>query len=126
MGATTTVANQILDKEFRGTDYTPPANRYVSFHTAAPGDTGTNEATGYTRPGNIPFAAAASGEISNTSDFEVTGLAAATYTHFCIQTATTGAAVRWKGTITGGAVASGNVLRIKAGQLKITMDTGNA
>lgn len=37
----TTTSNQILDKEFGATNYTPPANHYLALYSTAPNSDGT-------------------------------------------------------------------------------------
>jgi len=66
--------NKLLDAVFNFTTTgggLPTANPYIALHTAAPGETGANEATGgsYARQ-QADFSAAASGTLSNTGNID--------------------------------------------------------
>jgi hypothetical protein len=74
--------NKLLDAVFNATTTgggLPTANPYIALHTADPGETGTNEATGgsYARQ-QADFAAAASGTLQNNANIDFASMPAVT------------------------------------------------
>jgi hypothetical protein len=74
--------NKLLDAIFNSTTTgggLPTANPYVALHTADPGETGANEATGgsYARQ-QADFAAAASGTLQNNANIDFASMPAVT------------------------------------------------
>ena len=74
--------NKLLDAVFNFTTTgggLPTANPYVALHTAAPGETGTSEATGgsYARQ-QADFAAAAAGTLQNNANIDFASMPAVT------------------------------------------------
>ena len=89
----------------------------VSLHSADPGLNGASEIAGgsYARKA-ITYAAAASGEKSNSAALEWTGMPACTVSHIAIWS---GGAVIWSGPLTASrAVASGDTFRLTAGSVR--------
>lgn len=89
---------------------------WISFHTASPGTTGANEAAGgspaYARKQTTWTAGASDGVVAGS---QVTlDLAAGTYTHFGVWSASSG------GTYTDGGALSENVVLGAQGQAKFT------
>lgn len=84
----------IVDHVFGPTPMTAPPGRYVSLHTASPGNTGANEISGngYARPAVTFGAADTSAQAVNTStaSFGATGSGWAQATHFGVWDSLTG------------------------------------
>lgn len=123
MAFTTTVANNILNKILRNTDFTPASTLYLSLHTADPGDTGTSEVTGgsYGRQ-VVTFNAAASKTTSNTSAVTFTGMPATTVTHIGIWSASTSGTFWWGGSLTASrTTAAGDSFQFAAGDIDPTL-----
>lgn len=123
MPFTIATANKIIDKVLRGTDFTHPANLYVSLHTADPAQTGANEVTGggYARKA-VTFSAGSNKETSNTSDIEFTNMPTTTVTHIGLWSASTGGVYWWGGSLTvAKALTSGDTLKIPVGDLDVTL-----
>jgi len=129
----TAFRNLILDRIFRAASYTP-TTPYASLHTADPGDTGTNEASGgsYARQGVTFGAPAVDGtgySIVNTADITFSP-PAGTYTHLGLWTASTGGTFILRDTLgdvstdadSPATIASGDQLVIPAGSLKVKVD----
>lgn len=81
----------ILDAIFNATAFNLAGNPYISLHTGDPGTTGANEVAGgsYARV-QVPFNAAASRSVKNTSSFSFTSMPAATITHIGVWSALSG------------------------------------
>ncbi len=105
MAMSTYLANAMLDLTLRGVAFVPPANIYVSLHTADPGLDGANEVsaqtwTGYTRLETAGgagiangFSAAAAKSANNTKQLLFpanAGQSKVTVTHFGIWDAAAG------------------------------------
>lgn len=92
------------------------AGAYISQHTADPGTTGANEATG----GSPAYARQLTTWTGGASDGVVTGsqvtidLPAGTYTHFGVWSAASG------GTFLGGGANSASTTLASQGQIKVT------
>lgn len=118
---------KILDHTLAGVPYAPPATRYVSLHTASPGESGTPsaEVTGgqYQRALAQFSAAAANGSTSNSNTLAFAGMPAATVTHVAIYDAPTGGNLLYYGALTAPvAVTAGGTFVINAGGLTVTLD----
>lgn len=123
MSISDTHENQVLNKTFRGTDYTF-STWFVSLHTSNPGEAGTAGEVG-TRM-TATFDAASAGTTKNSAAVTFTGLASGTITHVAIwNTATASGAgtLIWYGTATTSvAIGSGGTVQIAAGSLIISLD----
>lgn len=123
MAFKTTVANQILDKILRNTDFTPSAALYVSLHTSDPGETGTAECTGgsYTRQA-VTFSAAATKATSNTAELNFVNMPVATVTHIGLWSASSAGTYWWSGPLSASkTTAAGDTFRISAGDLDVSL-----
>ena len=122
--------DKILKHVFGGTAYTAPAAIYVGLFTAAPGETG-----GGTEVSGNGYARAATGTItvSGTSPTNATNAAAiefaaasggnwGTITHAGIfDASTSGNLLAWAALSTSRTINDGDVLRIPAGDLDVTL-----
>ena len=126
MSFTNFLETEILDHVFGGNAYTAPVTLYTGLYTASPSDTGggtelsgngyARQATAFTVTGNTA---------SNTSAEEwatATG-SWGTITHVGVFDASTGGNLMAYGTLTASkTIATGDVFRIPAGDLDITLD----
>jgi len=118
--------NALLDWLLGGSSPSRPSARYVSLHTADPGDNGANEltGTGYARPA-VTFGAASSGVASNsaTATFSNSGGTAwAEATHFGIWTLASGGSFLGSGSLSvARAIAAGTSATFAAGDLDATL-----
>lgn len=98
--------NQVLDEIFNAGGGTfPGGDPYISLHTADPGETGANEATGgsYARQ-QVAFGAAASGTLSNSAEIVFSGMPAGDVVGWGVWDAVSAGNCFWTGwftTITG-------------------------
>jgi len=118
------LARAILNKVFRGTDFTV-AGVYVKLHIGDPGEDGTANAAGNTSRQQATFGTAASGgAISNTTLLE--WLAVSTtevYSHVSLWDASSGGNCLWKGPLAASkSVNAGDTFRIPIGDLDISLD----
>lgn len=117
--------NKVLDHVLGTTSYTMPATVYIGLSTGSFADdnSGTElTGNGYARQ-SIAFDAAASGTTDNTSavDFPTATGSWGTVSHYGLFDASTGGNLLIHGAFTASkAVASGDILRIAAGELDIT------
>jgi hypothetical protein len=126
MSFTNFLETEVLDHVFGGNAYTAPVTLYTGLYTASPSDTGggtelsgdgyARQATAFTVTGNTA---------SNTSAEEwatATG-SWGTITHVGVFDASTGGNLMAYGTLTASkTIATGDVFRIPAGDLDITLD----
>jgi hypothetical protein len=126
MSFTNFLETEVLDHVFGGNAYTAPGTLYTGLYTASPSDTGggtelsgngyARQATAFTVTGNTA---------SNTSAEEwatATG-SWGTITHVGVFDASTGGNLMAYGTLTASkTIATGDVFRIPAGDLDITLD----
>ena len=119
--------NEILDHIFNGSAYSSPS-KYVALFTAAPSDAGGGtevSGTGYARKLHSAWAAASSGQTSNTGAITFAAAEASwgTVTHFGIFDAlTNGNLLAWGAVGTQKAVTSGDVVSFADGTLTISLD----
>ena len=106
----TYLSNTLLNHALRNQAYTPPTAVYMSVHTADPGLTGTNEASGgsYARQA-VTFAAASSKSVTSSATVTFSGMPGGTFTHVGLWDAAS------SGNFYAGAPA-GNVLMYAAAQ----------
>lgn len=120
----TTVANQILTKILKNTDFTHPTALYMALFTADPGETGaSNEVSGgsYARQ-SIAFGTAATKTISNSGAINFTGMPAATVTHWGLFSASSGGTFWWGGALTASkTTGAGDTLNFAIGEVDITL-----
>jgi hypothetical protein len=126
MSFTNFLETEVLDHVFGGNAYTAPVTLYTGLYTASPSDTGggtelsgdgyARQATAFTVTGNTA---------SNTSAEEwatATG-SWGTITHVGVFDASTGGNLMAYGALTASkTIATGDVFRIPAGDLDITLD----
>jgi hypothetical protein len=109
----------------RGTSFSG-FSAYVSLHTGDPGNTGASEVTGGSYARQLAgFSAPADDSgvraITNASDIDFVGMPAATVTHFAVWTAATaGNSVYKEALATSRTTLAGDVIRLAAGNLKVT------
>jgi hypothetical protein len=117
--------NEILDHILRNAAYTPASTVYIGLSTGsfADGNSGTElSGNGYTRK-SIAFDAASGGTTDNTSaiDFPTATGSWGTVSHWGLFDAATSGNLLIHGAFSASkAVASGDILRIAAGELDIT------
>lgn len=117
--------NKVLDHVFGGNAYSAPGTLYLALYTSDPGDdnSGTEcSGTSYARQ-TIAFTVTAD-TASNTSavEFPTAGSAWGTITHVGILDALTSGNLLAHGALTSAkTVASGDVFRVPAGDLDITL-----
>lgn len=121
-----TLENTILDAILRNTSYQGPSTVYIGLNTASFTDDGSGgteiSGNGYARQ-SIAFDAASSGATDNTStvDFPTATGSWGTISHWGLFTAATSGTLLIHGAFSASkAVASGDILRIAAGELDIT------
>jgi hypothetical protein len=119
---------ELLDHIFTNSAYTSPTTVYVSLHTANPDEDGsgaevTTSGTGYARQAG---SFSVSGNTATTSAAVEYATATASYgtvTHVGIYDASTGGnLLAYAALTTSKSIASGDVFRIPAGDLDITLD----
>lgn len=117
--------NEILDHILRNSAYTPASTVYIGLSTGsfADGNSGTElSGSGYTRK-SIAFDAASGGTTDNTSaiDFPTATGSWGTVSHWGLFDAASSGNLLIHGAFSASkAVASGDILRIAAGELDIT------
>tara|TARA_R110000765_G_scaffold3876_1_gene12188 strand:- start:762 stop:1148 length:387 start_codon:yes stop_codon:yes gene_type:complete len=117
--------NEILDHILRNAAYTPASTVYIGLSTGsfADGNSGTElSGSGYTRK-SIAFDAASGGTTDNTSaiDFPTATGSWGTVSHWGLFDAASSGNLLIHGAFSASkAVASGDILRIAAGELDIT------
>jgi hypothetical protein len=119
---------ELLDHIFTNSAYTSPTTVYVSLHTANPDEDGSGaevstSGTGYARQAG---SFSVSGNTATTSAAVEYATATASYgtvTHVGIYDASTGGnLLAYAALTTSKSIASGDVFRIPAGDLDITLD----
>ena len=119
---------KVLDHVFGGTAYTAPATLYLGLHTSNPAedDSGTEVSTSGTAYARQTVTFTTSGDTtSNTAAVEYPSATASygTVTHVGVYDASTaGNLLAYGALTTSKAIATGDVLRIPAGDLDITLD----
>jgi hypothetical protein len=125
MSFTNFLETEILDHVFGGNAYTAPSNVYLGLYTATPSDTGGGtelSGSGYAR---LAMAMSVSGNLATNSAAEEFATATGswgTVTHVGVFDAATSGNLMAYGTLSASkAVATGDVFRIPAGDLDITL-----
>ena len=122
------IETKVLDHVFGGTAYTAPATLYLGLHTSNPAedDSGTEVSTSGTAYARQAVAFTTSGDTtSNTAAVEYPTATASygTVSHVGVYDASTaGNLLAYGALTTSKAIATGDVLRIPAGDLDITLD----
>ena len=119
---------EILDHVFAGAAYTAPTTLYLALYTAAPGETGggtevtttgtayARQSVGFTTTGNTTSNSAAVEFPTATASF-------GTVTHVGVfDAATVGNLMAYAALSSSKAIATGDVFRVPAGDLDITLD----
>jgi len=118
---------KLLDHSLGTTSYTMPSTVYIGLSTAtfADDNSGTElTGNGYARK-SIAFDAAASGTTDNSASVEFAAATGSwgTVSHFGLFDALTGGNLLYHGAFTASkAVASGDILKIPAGDLDVSLD----
>ena len=125
MSFTNFLETEILDHVFGGNAYTAPSNLYLGLYTAAPSDTGGGtelSGSGYAR---LAMAMSVSGNLATNSAAEEFATATGswgTVSHVGVFDAATSGNFMAYGTLSASkTVATGDVFRIPAGDLDITL-----
>ena len=122
------LGTKVLDHVFGGTAYTAPGTLYLGLHTSNPGedDSGTEVSTSGTAYARQTVAFTTAGDTtSNTAAVEYPTATASygTVSHVGVYDAlTAGNLLAYGALTTSKAIATGDVLRIPAGDLDITLD----
>jgi hypothetical protein len=126
MSFTNHLETEILDHVFGGNAYTAPGTLYLGLYTSAPSDTGGGtelSGSGYARQA---MAMSVSGNTASNSAVEEFATATGswgTVTHVGVFDASTSGNLLAYGALSASkAIASGDVFRIPAGDLDITLD----
>jgi hypothetical protein len=126
MSFTNFLETEVLDHVFGGNAYTAPVTLYTGLYTAAPSDTGGGtelSGNGYARQAT---AFTVTGNTASNTDAEEWATATGswgTITHVGVFDASTGGNLMAYGTLTASkTIATGDVFRIPAGDLDITLD----
>lgn len=123
MGFTTTMANNIINKILRNTDFTSPTNIYFSLHTADSSESGANEVTGgsYARQ-LINFTTASSKTSMNSGIVSFVNMPATTVTHVGLWDAVSGGTFIWSGVMSFDAIVlNGATLGIAIGDFDVSL-----
>ena len=117
---------KVLDHVFGGTAYTAPATKYVALYTAAPGEAGGGTEVSGTSYARQTVAFTTSGDTtSNTSavEFPTAGSAWGTVTYVGVFDASSGGNLLCYAALSSSkTIDSGDVFRIPAGDLDITLN----
>ena len=126
MSFTNYAENKVMDVAFGETTWTAPTTHYLSLHTSDPSETGaTGEISGsaYVRQ-SIGFTVT-NNTATNTAvvEFPTATASWGTITHIAIWDAASGGnAIAYAALTSSKAIATGDVLRLPAGDLDITLD----
>jgi len=117
---------EILDHVFGGNAYTAPTTHYLALFTAAPGETGGGtECTGTSYARTAVTFTVSGNEATNSAavEFASAGNNWGTITHVGVFDALTSGNLMAYGTLTASkTVETGDVFRVPAGDLDITLD----
>jgi len=126
MSFTNFLETEILDHVFAGAAYTAPSTKYIGLFTAAPGEAGGGteiSGSGYTRKSIAFSTSGATTSNSGAVEFPTATGSWGTITHVGIFDAATSGNLMVYATLTASkAVASGDVFRVPAGDLDITLN----
>jgi hypothetical protein len=118
--------NKVLDHVFGGVSYTAPATLYVALFTSDPGETGSGtEVSGGSYARQTVTFTVTGNQASNTAavEFPTATGSWGTVTYAAIYDASTsGNLLAYGALTTSKTIASGDVLRIPAGDFDITLD----
>lgn len=117
---------EILDHVFGGNAYTAPSTLYLALYTAAPSDTGGGTEVSGASYARQSAAMTVSGDTATTSasvEFPAAGGSWGTVTHVGVFDALSGGNLLAYGALTASkAIDTGDIFRIPAGSLDITLD----
>ena len=119
---------ELLDHVFTNSAYTSPSAVYVSLHTANPDEDGsgaevTTSGTGYARQAGSFSVSGNTATTTAAVEYPTATASYGTVTHVGIYDASTGGnLLAYAALTTSKAIASGDVFRIPAGDLDITLD----
>jgi hypothetical protein len=126
MSFTNYLETEILDHVFGGNAYTAPGTHYLALFTAAPGETGGGtECTGTSYARETVAFTVSGNEATNSAavEFATAGNNWGTITHVGVFDALTSGNLMAYGTLSASkAVETGDVFRVPAGDLDITLD----
>jgi hypothetical protein len=119
----TGVANSVLALLLNGTSFAGFSATYVQLHTGAPGSAGTaNIAGNNTRQAAGAFAAPSGGSTTNSAAVNWTSVPNnETYTHVSLWSASTSGTFIASGSITAGAILSGQNFQIPSGGMSVSL-----
>lgn len=126
MSFTNFLETEILDHVFAGNAYTAPSNVYLGLYTATPSDTGGGtelSGSGYTRQAMAMSVSGNTATNSAAEEFATATGSWGTVSHVGVfDAATSGNLLAFGALSASKAIASGDVFRIPAGDLDITLD----
>ena len=126
MSFTNFLETEILDHVFGGAAYTAPTTLYLGLFSAAPDDTGGGTELSGNAYARLPMAMTISGNTASNTDAEEFATATAswgTITHVGVFDASTSGNLLAYGALSESkSVGTGDVFRIPAGDLDITLD----
>jgi hypothetical protein len=119
--------NKILDHMLRAQAFTPPSTVYVALYTTAPTDAGggTEVSGGSYARQSATFSAASAGSISNSADITFPQATADWGTIVAVglfDTSTAGNLLWYGNLTTSQTVLNGNIFKITAGNLTVSLD----
>ena len=117
---------EILDHVFAGAAYTAPTTKYLALYTAAPGETGggTEVSGGAYARQSVAFTTTGNTTSNNAAvEFPTATASFGTVTHVGVfDAATVGNLMAYAALSSSKAIATGDVFRVPAGDLDITLD----
>lgn len=126
MSFTNFLETEILDHVFGGAAYTAPSTLYLGLFTGAPSDTGGGTELSGNAYARLPMAMSVSGNTATNSAAEEFATATGswgTITHVGVFDASSSGNLMAYGTLSASkSVGTGDVFRIPAGDLDITLD----
>ena len=126
MSFTNFLETEILDHVFAGAAYTAPSTKYIALFTAAPGEAGGGTEVSGCAYARQTMAFTTSGDTTSNNaavEFPTAGASWGTITHVGIFDASTSGNLMVYATLTASkAIADGDVFRVPAGDLDITLN----
>jgi len=126
MSFTNHLETEILDHVFAGNAYTAPSTLYLGLYTATPDDTGGGtelSGSGYVRQAMAMTVSGNTASNSAAEEFATATGSWGTITHVGVFDASSGGNLLAYGALTASkAIATGDVFRIPAGDLDITLN----
>ena len=126
MSFTNFLETEVLDHVFGGNAYTAPVTLYTGLYTAAPSDTGGGtelSGNGYARQATAFTVTVNTASNTSAEEWATATGSWGTITHVGVFDASTGGNLMAYGALTASkTIATGDVFRIPAGDLDITLD----